>query len=137
MNHQIDRLSHLIDRLERKINFDGFRDEEVVTEEDNTLLLVQREFEVKLEHLEEVHAQLRAYVETTQGFRGCLNVSVRELQISHSFNIYEIWTTEEKYVQNCGSEVARTLLQKTAELLEKPETVHSMKIPACWWKREF
>ncbi|GFN79207.1 N-terminal EF-hand calcium-binding protein 1 [Plakobranchus ocellatus] len=136
VNTQIDRLAQLIDRLENKVNLDGFRDEEVVAGEDDLVLLVQREFAVKEDSVDEFQGFLRAYVDLTQGFKGCLNASVRKLLDSHCFTIYEIWSNEEKYVQNCDSEATRTLVQKTAELLEKPETVHSMKIPGSWWKRE-
>ncbi|CAL1534711.1 unnamed protein product, partial [Lymnaea stagnalis] len=130
MNQQIERLAALLDRIERKVNFEGFRDEEVVMGEDDTVLLVQREFVLQPAKLDEFIAQLRAYVDTTQGFRGCLNVSVRELRESHSFTVYELWTTEEKYVINCDSEPTKLLVSQTAEKLEKPETVHSMKIPS-------
>lgn len=134
---QIDRLALLIDRLENKVNLDGFRDEEVVSGEDDLVLLVQREFSVKEGCVDDFQSQLRAYVDLTQGFKGCLNASVRKLLDSHCFTIYEIWSTEERYVHNCDSEATRNLVQKTAELLEKPETVHSMKIPGSWWKRDF
>ncbi|GFR78961.1 N-terminal EF-hand calcium-binding protein 1 [Elysia marginata] len=135
-NTQIDRLAHLIDRLENKVNLDGFRDEEVIAGEDDLVLLVQREFAVKEGSVDDFQSHLRAYVDLTQGFKGCLNASVRKLLDSHCFTIYEIWSSEEKYVQNCDSEATKVLVQKTAELLEKPETVHSMKIPGSWWKRE-
>ncbi|KAH9499803.1 N-terminal EF-hand calcium-binding protein 1 [Bulinus truncatus] len=86
------------------INLQIDRVEEILTEADETILLVQREFFVLEDKLEDFTAQLRAYVDTTQGFRGCLN--------------------------NCDSPPTKTLVSQTAELLKKPETVHSMKIPS-------
>ncbi|RUS69769.1 hypothetical protein EGW08_022465 [Elysia chlorotica] len=135
-NTQIDRLAQLIDRLENKVNLDGFRDEEVVAGEDDLVLMVQREFSVKEASVDDFQSQLRAYVDLTQGFKGCLSASVRKLLDSHCFTIYEIWSTEERYLKNSESEATQILSQKTAELLEKPETVHTMKIPGSWWKRE-
>ncbi|XP_055892249.1 N-terminal EF-hand calcium-binding protein 1-like isoform X2 [Biomphalaria glabrata] len=137
LNVQIDRLASLLDRVERKINFDGFRDEEIVTDSDDTILLVQREFFVLEDKLDDFVAQLRAYVDTTQGFRGCLNLSVREIKPNHSYIIYELWVSEEKYLHNCDSPSTKQLVSVTAELLKKPETVHSMMIPKSWWKRTF
>ncbi|XP_059149700.1 N-terminal EF-hand calcium-binding protein 1-like isoform X2 [Physella acuta] len=135
MHQQVERLARLIDRLEHKINFEGFRDEEVVPGEDNTILMIQKEFVVQETKLEDFNAHLRAYVDTTLGFRGCLNVSIREFQATHSYNIYEIWTCEESYIKNCNSDSTKTLVSATAEMLEKPETVNSLKIPSSWWKR--
>ncbi|XP_035827419.1 N-terminal EF-hand calcium-binding protein 1 isoform X1 [Aplysia californica] len=131
MNSQVDRLSKLIDRLERKVNFDGFRDEEVIHGEDDTLLLVNREFTVTQDKLDEFQANLRAYVDVTQGFRGCLNVSVRDLRDSNTFSLYEIWTSEEKQAQNCDNEAFKTLMDQASE-----QSKNSMKIPGSWWKRE-
>ncbi|XP_025076329.1 N-terminal EF-hand calcium-binding protein 1-like isoform X1 [Pomacea canaliculata] len=134
LSAQVERLASLIEHLETKINFDGFRDEEVIPGEDTTLLLVQREFVSKENKIEEFRAQLRSYVDVTQGFNGCLNISVRDLRATNTFSVYEIWSTEELYIQNCDSAATKTLYQTSAELLERPETVHSMKIPITWWR---
>jgi len=130
MNSQVDRLAKLLDRVERKVNFDGFRDEEVVQGEDNTLTLVQREFSVGQEQLDDFKGLLRAYVDVTQGFRGCLNVSVRELRDSNLFSVYEIWTSEDKHLSNNDAEEFKKLLEFATE------TNNMMKIPDSWWKRE-
>ncbi|KAK7115208.1 N-terminal EF-hand calcium-binding protein 1-like isoform X2 [Littorina saxatilis] len=133
---QVERLASLLDRLETKVEFDNFRDEEVVMGEDQTVLLVQREFKLKEDKVEEFRALLRSYVDVTQGFNGCLNISVRDLRDSNTFIIYEVWKTENEYIHNCDSAATRKLVECSAELLVTPETVHSMKIPATWWKRK-
>nr|KAG5708028.1 hypothetical protein BaRGS_025166 [Batillaria attramentaria] len=129
VNAQVERLASLLDRLETKVNFDNFRDEEVIHGEDQLVLLVQREFVLKEDQTEQFRALLRSYVDVTQGFRGCLNISVRDLRATHTFSLYEMWASEVEYIQNCDSAATKTLVEKSADMLVKPETVHSMKIP--------
>jgi len=131
INSQVDRLAKLLDKMERKVNFDGFRDEEVVQDEDNTLVLVHREISGAPDKLDEVRGQLRAYVDVTQGARGCLNISVRDLRDSNRYSLYEIWTSQEKESRNSDNEALVKLLEQ-AEV----ENKNMMKIPETWWKRE-
>ncbi|XP_076470651.1 N-terminal EF-hand calcium-binding protein 1-like isoform X2 [Babylonia areolata] len=130
---QVERLAGLLDRLESKVNLHNFRDEEVVEGEQQLVLLVQREFQVKEPSMEEFRAVLRSYVDVTQGFHGCLNMSVVDMKDSKTFSVYEVWRTEKEYIHNCDSAATKKLVESTADLLVSPEMVHSMKIPASWW----
>ncbi|KAL8564628.1 hypothetical protein ACOMHN_032184 [Nucella lapillus] len=133
LNSQVDRLAGLLDRLESKVNFNNFRDEEVVEGKERLVLLVQREFRVKEDSVDEFRATLRSYVDVTQGFHGCHNVSVIDVRDAKSFSVYEVWRTEKEYILNCDSEATKRLVETSAGLLRDPEMVHSMKIPASWW----
>ncbi|XP_071092465.1 N-terminal EF-hand calcium-binding protein 1-like isoform X2 [Haliotis cracherodii] len=130
---QVDRLENLIDKLESKVNFDNFVDEEVVYEPECLMLMLQRNFEVKVEELDSFKSSLRAYVESTQGVGGCRNVSVRSFRDSNKLTLYEIWNTGADKKRCEESATSCTFMTNIASQLATPETSSSMTVPGSWW----
>ncbi|XP_046543635.1 N-terminal EF-hand calcium-binding protein 1-like isoform X2 [Haliotis rubra] len=132
---QVDRLENLIDKLESKVNFDNFVDEEVVSEPDCLMLMLQRNFEVKAEELDNFKSSLKLYVESIQGVGGCRNVSVRSFRDSNKLTVYEIWTSEADKKRSEESAASCTFMTDIASQLATPETGSSMTVPGSWWSQ--
>ncbi|XP_067651493.1 N-terminal EF-hand calcium-binding protein 1-like isoform X2 [Haliotis asinina] len=132
---QVDRLENLIDKLESKVNFDNFVDEEVVSEPECLMLMIQRNFEVKTEDLDNFKSSLKSYVESIQGVGGCRNVSVRSFRDSNKLTVYEIWISEADKKRCEESAASCTFMTDIASQLVTPETGSSMTVPGSWWRQ--
>ncbi|XP_041376232.1 N-terminal EF-hand calcium-binding protein 1-like isoform X2 [Gigantopelta aegis] len=136
LNQQVDRLASLVDKLEHKVNFEGFTDEELVTEPDSLVLMVQRDFNVRDSHIDDFRKSLRSYVEAVQGIGGCLNVCVRNFQNTGRFSMYEIWESEEKQQKSADTDAVRSFNNDNKQNLQTDEVSSSISVPANWWKRD-
>ncbi|KAL3859501.1 hypothetical protein ACJMK2_009719 [Sinanodonta woodiana] len=126
---QVDRLATLLDRMENRVNFDGVVDEEVDTDADNTLLLLQVDMDVKTDKKEDFKNATRDYIEAANSSPGCLSISVRSYIDSNKFTMYQVWTSEEEQRSYMGSDASCKYEESHQENLASPTQTRSI-----WWQ---
>lgn len=136
LDSQVDRLSSLLDRLEKRVNFDGIVDEEVDVSEDKKVLLSQLDMTIKSGQEDSFKSSMRAYIEATNSAPGCLNVTVRSFKDSSQFTMYEIWTSESKQTGHMETEAGKAFKQSLDANTDEPGKFRSVIIPASWWQRD-
>ncbi|KAL5021281.1 hypothetical protein ScPMuIL_000436 [Solemya velum] len=137
LTSQIDRLTALLDRMENKVNFDGFTDEELTAEEDQKTLLLQIDLAVKEDEMDNFRNSVRDYVEATNNAPGCLSISVQHYMNSVKFSIYEVWSTADQQSSYSQSDASKNFLQKCETHLSQPVDTRSVLFPASWWKKDY
>ncbi|CAE1313405.1 unnamed protein product [Acanthosepion pharaonis] len=137
LSTQVYRLSSLVDRLENRINFDGFVDEEVDVQEDGEILLLQRNFFIKPNSKEDFKDKMRNYIEALHKISGCLNSSVRTYKNTGKLTLYEVWSSEFQQTRFGESAEWRNFEEQISDLLEDKIEIKTMNIPAYWWQKSF
>ncbi|CAI9715127.1 N-terminal EF-hand calcium-binding protein 1-like isoform X2 [Octopus vulgaris] len=137
LSTQLYRLSSLVDRLENRINFDGFVDEEVDVQDDGEIILLQRNFSIKLDSKETFKNKMRNYIEALHKISGCLNSSVRSFKNSGKLTLYEVWSSEFQQARFAESSEWKTFEEQISEMLDDEIEVKTMNIPAHWWQKSF
>lgn len=136
LESQVDRLTSLLDRLEKRVNFDGIVDEEVDVTNDKMVLLAQCDMRIRPGQEAAFRESMRKYIEATNQAPGCLNVTVRSFKDSNQFTMYEVWTSESLQSSHSSSGAGQTFKKSLGENTEGEGQCRSVLIPASWWQRE-
>ncbi|XP_060582777.1 N-terminal EF-hand calcium-binding protein 1-like [Ruditapes philippinarum] len=136
LNSQVDRLSSLLDRLEKRVNFDGIVDEEVDVTEDKKVILYQLDMAIKSGQEQSFKTSMRDYIEATNAAPGCLNVTVRSFKDSNKFTMYEVWTSDDNQTKHAGSSAGQAFKKSLTDNTDNPGQPRSVAIPASWWSRD-
>uniref|UniRef100_A0A8C7HN45 N-terminal EF-hand calcium-binding protein 1 n=1 Tax=Oncorhynchus kisutch TaxID=8019 RepID=A0A8C7HN45_ONCKI len=113
---QVNRLQQLIDKLEYE-----------------NILLVQRQMSVKDKDAEEFQQALKIYTEATACQSNNLHVSVQTLPERSWFIMYEFWQDRLSWMSYLQSPISKTFQRCIIDVLEDPEMVATMLLPASWW----
>lgn len=136
MESQVERLARLVDRLEKRVNFDGIVDEEVDVTNDKKLLLCQLDMKIKSGQESAFRDSMRKYIEGTNTAAGCLSVTVRSFKDSNQFTMYEVWTSEPLQSSHVSSETGQVFKKSLETNTDGQIQARSVVIPASWWHRE-
>ncbi|XP_072168986.1 N-terminal EF-hand calcium-binding protein 1-like [Diadema setosum] len=130
---EVNRLADLVARLEQKVKIDPV-DEDTVTETNKGSLafIVSRKFSVLEEKDRSFRDNLRTYVDAAGRDDGCVSISVRMFEGTCNYAVYEIWETEEDWKANFAGAKSKSFRRENVDLLDIPEQLSSMAIPAKW-----
>ncbi|XP_030833669.1 N-terminal EF-hand calcium-binding protein 1 [Strongylocentrotus purpuratus] len=133
LTSEVNRLACLLTRLEQKVKINPV-DEEIVSDESkaNLAFLVSRKFTAIDEKDKDFRSNLRTYVDAAGKVDGCTTVSVRAFAGTSHYVIYEIWGTEEDWKTHFASNASKIFRRENVDLLDRPEQLSSMAIPAKW-----
>ncbi|KAH3769609.1 N-terminal EF-hand calcium-binding protein 1-like [Dreissena polymorpha] len=135
LEDQVDRLAKLLNRMEKKVNFDGLVDEEVDITDDKIVLLYQQDLTVKDGQMDSFKTQLRKYIEVTNSAPGALTMSVRSFKDTPKFSIYEVWTSDDLRARHLQAQGPKEFTDCVAGMTEK-RTESVVHIPSTWWRRD-
>ncbi|KAJ8303332.1 hypothetical protein KUTeg_019728 [Tegillarca granosa] len=96
LDNQVERLANLLDRMEHRVNFNSFIDEDLNATNNEKYLLLQRDMQIMEEKFDDFRTQLRDYIENTNNADGCLSTSVRYYQDTSDMSFYEVWECANK-----------------------------------------
>lgn len=136
LGQQVDRLQSLIDKLEKKVTLDVQEEEELDIKEEKMLMLVHTRMTVDGNQLKAFRSNLKNYVEMTNEEPSCLHLGIRSYSGTNLFRVYEIWESEQAWRSHVGTSEYRTFQHSKVDMLETPEQVSTMPIPASWWKQD-
>ncbi|XP_054763442.2 N-terminal EF-hand calcium-binding protein 1-like [Lytechinus pictus] len=133
LTSEVNRLADLVTRLEQKVKINPV-DEEIVSDESkaNLAFLVSRKFTAIEERDKAFRSNLRTYVEAAGREDGCTTVSVRAFSGTSHYVVYEIWESEEDWKSHFASESFKIFRRENVDLLDRPEQLSSMAVPAKW-----
>ncbi|CDQ66709.1 unnamed protein product [Oncorhynchus mykiss] len=99
----------------------------------SNILLVQRQMSVKDKDAEEFQQALKIYTEATACQTNNLHVSVQTLPERSCFIMYEFWQDRLSWMSYLQSPISKTFQRCIIDVLEDPEMVATMLLPASWW----
>ncbi|MCJ8729391.1 hypothetical protein PDJAM_G00105800 [Pangasius djambal] len=131
---QINRLQQLIDKLEcQSPKLEPLKEDPLASTYKSNILLVQRQMAVTEENLEEFQKALKSYADSTTNQSDNLHVSIQKLPEKSCYIIYEFWQDRISWMSYLQSEASKTFQRCIIDMLEDPELVSTMLMPASWW----
>ncbi|XP_028853312.1 N-terminal EF-hand calcium-binding protein 1 [Denticeps clupeoides] len=131
---QINRLQQLIDKLEcQSPKLEPLKEDPLASTYKSNILLVQRQMTVVEGDLEEFQKALRSYADTTTNQNDNLHVSIQKLPEKSCYIMYEFWQDRISWMSYLQSEPSKTFQRCVIDMLEDPELVSTMLLPASWW----
>ncbi|XP_018616135.1 N-terminal EF-hand calcium-binding protein 1-like [Scleropages formosus] len=131
---QINRLQLLIDKLEyQSPRLEPLKEDTLASTYKSNILLVQRQMSVMEKNLEEFQQALRRYTEATISQSDSLHVSIQKLPERSCFIMYEFWQDRISWMSYLQSSTSKTFQRCVIDVLEDPEVVSTMLLPASWW----
>ncbi|XP_062946642.1 N-terminal EF-hand calcium-binding protein 3 [Cynocephalus volans] len=131
---QVNRLQELIDQLECKApQLEPLQEEDLTKEPDSHILVAQRQVQVAEEALQDFHRALRCYVDFTGAQSHCLHVSAQKMLDSASFTLYEFWQDEASWRRHQQSSCSKAFQRVLIDHLRAPDTLTTVFFPASWW----
>ncbi|XP_067089332.1 N-terminal EF-hand calcium-binding protein 1 isoform X2 [Osmerus mordax] len=113
---QVNRLQQLLDKLECQ-----------------NILLVQRQMAVMEEDLEDFQKVLKSYVDATSTQDDNLHVSLQKIPGKLCYIMYEFWQDRLSWMSYLQSNASKNFQRCVIDMLEDPEVVSTMVLPASWW----
>ncbi|XP_036388337.1 N-terminal EF-hand calcium-binding protein 1-like [Megalops cyprinoides] len=133
-NSQINRLQQLIDKLEcQSPRLEPLREDTLASTYKSNILLVQRQMMVMEKDLDEFQQALKMYTEVTINQSDNLHVSIQKLPEKSCFIMYEFWQDRISWMSYLQSNASKTFQRCIIDVLEDPEMVSTMLLPASWW----
>ncbi|XP_053355637.1 N-terminal EF-hand calcium-binding protein 1 [Clarias gariepinus] len=131
---QINRLQQLIDKLEcQSPKLEPLKEDPLASTYKSNILLVQRQMAVTEDNLEEFQNALKSYADSTTNQSDNLHVSIQKLPEKSCYIIYEFWQDRLSWMSYLQSEASKTFQRCIIDMLEDPELVSTMLMPASWW----
>lgn len=131
---QINRLQQLIDKLEcQSPKLEPLKEDSLASTYKSNILLVQRQMAVTEDNLEEFQKALKSYADSTTNQSDNLHVSIQKLPEKSCYIIYEFWQDRISWMSYLQSEASKTFQRSIIDMLEDPELVSTMLMPASWW----
>ncbi|KAL7891686.1 hypothetical protein AOLI_G00011620 [Acnodon oligacanthus] len=131
---QINRLQQLIDKLEcQSPKLEPLKEDPLASTYKSNILLVQRQMTVTEDNLEEFQKTLKSYADSTTNQSDNLHVSIQKLPEKSCYIIYEFWQDRISWMSYLQSEASKTFQRCIIDMLEDPELVSTMLMPASWW----
>nr|XP_046192898.1 N-terminal EF-hand calcium-binding protein 1-like [Oncorhynchus gorbuscha] len=131
---QVNRLQQLIDKLENESpHLEPLKEDTLAGTYNSNILLVQRQMSVKDKDAEEFQQALKIYTEATACQTNNLHVSVQTLPERSCFIMYEFWQDRLSWMSYLQSPISKTFQRCIIDVLEDPEMVATMLLPASWW----
>ncbi|XP_074867756.1 N-terminal EF-hand calcium-binding protein 3 isoform X2 [Carettochelys insculpta] len=131
---QVNRLQQLIDKLEcQSPRLEPLKGEAVCKGRNAHILVAQRQLSVTQSCLERFHQALQSYTEVTAGQTHCLHVSSCKLTSQACFILYEFWQDMASWRSHLQSDCTKMFQGTISSLLDSPELVTTMLVPASWW----
>ncbi|XP_019910720.1 N-terminal EF-hand calcium-binding protein 1 isoform X2 [Esox lucius] len=131
---QINRLQLLLDKLEwQSPKLEPLREDTLASTYKSNILLVQRQMSAMEEDLGEFQKALKTYVDTTSHQSHNLHVSVQKLPGKSCYIIYEFWQDRISWMSYLQSNGSKDFQRCVIDMLEDPELVSTMLLPASWW----
>ncbi|XP_016408147.1 N-terminal EF-hand calcium-binding protein 1-like [Sinocyclocheilus rhinocerous] len=131
---QINRLQQLIDKLEcQSPKLEPLKEDTLASTYKSNILLVQRQLSVTENDLEEFQKALKTYADTTANQNDNLHVSIQKLPEKSCYIIYEFWQDRISWMSYLQSDASKMFQRCIIDMLEDPEIVSTMLMPASWW----
>ncbi|XP_016413503.1 N-terminal EF-hand calcium-binding protein 1-like [Sinocyclocheilus rhinocerous] len=131
---QINRLQQLIDKLEcQSPKLEPLKEDTLASTYKSNILLVQRQMSVTENGLEEFQKTLKTYADTTANQNDNLHVSIQKLPEKSCYIIYEFWQDRISWMSYLQSDASKMFQRCIIDMLEDPEIVCTMLMPASWW----
>ncbi|XP_030634435.1 N-terminal EF-hand calcium-binding protein 1 [Chanos chanos] len=131
---QINRLQQLIDKLEcQSPKLEPLKEDPLASTYKSNILLVQRQMMVREGDLEEFQKALKSYTDSTTNQSNNLHVSIQKLPEKSCYIMYEFWQDRISWMSYLQSEASKTFQRCIIDMLEDPELVSTMLLPASWW----
>ncbi|XP_064155492.1 N-terminal EF-hand calcium-binding protein 1-like isoform X1 [Anguilla rostrata] len=133
-NSQINRLQHLINKLEcQGPRLVPLKEDPLASTYKSNILLVQRQMMVIEKDLKEFQQALQSYTDATVSQTDNLHVSIQKLPEKSCFIMYEFWQDRISWISYLQSSASKTFQRCSIDVLESPEIVSTMLLPASWW----
>ncbi|XP_023664590.1 N-terminal EF-hand calcium-binding protein 1 isoform X1 [Paramormyrops kingsleyae] len=133
-NSQINRLQLLIDKLEcQSPRLEPIKEDSLASTYKSNILLVQRQMSVMEKDLEEFHHALRRYTNATMSQNENLHISIQKLPERSCFIMYEFWQDRISWMSYLQSNESKSFQRCIIDVLEDPEVMSTMLLPASWW----
>ncbi|XP_030068233.1 N-terminal EF-hand calcium-binding protein 3 isoform X1 [Microcaecilia unicolor] len=131
---QINRLQHLIDKLEYKSpQLEPVKEESTCRPPDSHILVAQRQISITESGLQAFRQALKSYADSTANQSSCLHVSAHKLTSGCCFMLYEFWQDTKSWRSHLQSNYSKIFQRATIDFLESPELVTTMLFPTSWW----
>ncbi|XP_043946206.1 N-terminal EF-hand calcium-binding protein 3 [Protopterus annectens] len=131
---QINRLQHLIDKLECKsLRLEPLNKELTDETTNHYIVVAQRQFSVLEDDIDEFRQLLKQYSSSTLSHSACLHVSVQDLSNEACFIVYEFWQERTSWRSHLQSAHSKTFQRTIQNFLASPELLTTMLLPASWW----
>ncbi|KAG7478382.1 hypothetical protein MATL_G00079700 [Megalops atlanticus] len=133
-NSQINRLQQLIDKLEcQSPKLEPLNEDTLASTYKSNILLVQRQLSVREKDIEEFQRVLKRYINSTTNQSDNLHVSIQKLPERCCFIMHEFWQDRLSWMSYLQSNSSKTFQRCIIDMLEDPEAVSTMLLPASWW----
>ncbi|KAI1890428.1 hypothetical protein AGOR_G00153610 [Albula goreensis] len=131
---QINRLQQLIDKLEcQSPKLEPLKEDTLASTYKSNILLVQRQLSVVERDDDGFQRALKKYTDATASQSDNLHVSVQKLPERSCFIMYEFWQDRLSWMSHLQSNISKAFQRCTIDVLEDPEVVTTMLLPASWW----
>ncbi|KAJ8359223.1 hypothetical protein SKAU_G00157480 [Synaphobranchus kaupii] len=132
---QINRLQHLIDKLEcQSPKLEPLKEEDtIISLCESNVLLVQRQLSVTEQDVSEFQRALKSYTNATANQSDNLHMSVQKVPERSCFIMYEFWQDRLSWTSHLQSSISKAFQRCIIDALEDPEVVTTMLLPASWW----
>ncbi|XP_075997394.1 N-terminal EF-hand calcium-binding protein 1 [Genypterus blacodes] len=131
---QINRLQQLLDKLEcQSPKLEPLKEDTLAGTYKSNILLVQRQMSVTCEDLDGFRKVLKSYVDATAAHSDNMHVSVQKLQGKSCYIMYEFWQDRISWMSYQQSNSNKEFQRCIIDMLEDPEVVSTMLLPASWW----
>ncbi|XP_061112621.1 N-terminal EF-hand calcium-binding protein 1-like isoform X2 [Conger conger] len=133
-NSQVNRLQQLINKLEcQGPRLEPLREDPLASTYKSNILLVQRQMMVIEKDLDQFQQALQAYSDVTVSQNDNLHISIQKLPEKSCFIMYEFWQDRISWMSYLQSNASKTFQRCIIDVLEDPEIVSTMLLPASWW----
>uniref|UniRef100_UPI003AAFF0D4 N-terminal EF-hand calcium-binding protein 1 isoform X2 n=1 Tax=Centroberyx gerrardi TaxID=166262 RepID=UPI003AAFF0D4 len=131
---QINRLQQLLDKLEcQSPKLEPLKEDTLASTYKSNILLVQRQMSVTEEDLDDFRKVLKSYADATSAHSDNLHVSVQKLPGKSCYIMYEFWQDRISWMSYLQSNSSKDFQRCIIDMLEDPEVVSTMLLPASWW----
>ncbi|XP_067089340.1 N-terminal EF-hand calcium-binding protein 1 isoform X3 [Osmerus mordax] len=131
---QVNRLQQLLDKLEcQSPKLEPLKEDSLASTYKSNILLVQRQMAVMEEDLEDFQKVLKSYVDATSTQDDNLHVSLQKIPGKLCYIMYEFWQDRLSWMSYLQSNASKNFQRCVIDMLEDPEVVSTMVLPASWW----
>lgn len=131
---QINRLQQLLDKLEcQSPMLEPLKEDTLASTYKSNVLLVQRQMAVAEDDLPDFQKVLKSYSEATAAHKDNLHVSVQKPPGKLFYIMYEFWQDRISWMSYLQADSSKDFQRCVIDMLEDPEVVSTMLLPASWW----
>ncbi|KAF7654028.1 hypothetical protein LDENG_00075710 [Lucifuga dentata] len=131
---QITRLQQLLDKLEcQSPKLEPLKEDTLAGTYKSNILLVQRQMSVNHKDLDNFQKVLKSYMDATSAHSDNKHVSVQKLPGKSCYIMYEFWQDRISWMSYLQSNSSKDFQRCIIDMLEDPELVSTMLLPASWW----